>query len=131
MEEEILLKEIRGIFDGEKMVVSDTCSILVPSNYASKSMLIAGTELVYRVTDQKSYFKQVHTPKTKTGIGRVIRFDDNLRVELNSNGVVCYLLFLNAFETFYNLKEGDEVVFVYPEKLSRAEDNWCAIEAKL
>lgn len=129
--QEKLLKEIRGVFDGENMVVSDNCSILVPGNYASKSMLIAGTELVYRVTDQRSYFKQVSTPPARTGIGRVIKVGDRLRVEVNNDGYMHRMLFLRAFETFFKIEAGDEVVVVYPDQLSLLTDNWCAIEAKI
>jgi hypothetical protein len=128
---ENILKEITGVFDGEKMIVSDGCSIIVPRNYASKSMLLVGTELIYRVTDKGSYFKQTNVPESMTAIGTVIKDCGELKIEIKHDGLMYKMLFLKSSETFYRLKEGDEVVVRYPEKLSLYDNNWCVIEAKI
>jgi len=128
---EEILKEINGVFDGEKMVVSDTCSILVPENYASKSMLLVGTELVYRVTDKRAYFKQANNPEKRTNLGKVVLTDTGLKIEVDNDGCIHRMKCLGSFKTFYKLEPGDEVVVAYPEKLSMKKDNWCVIENRL
>lgn len=126
------LKEIFGVFDGEKMLVSDGQAILVPGNYASKSKLLVGTQMVYRVTNEGSFFKQLNFPPSQTGIGTVIiGSDGKLKVKIDVDGRDYIFSILREFMTYFYLSIGDEVVAVYPEKLSDKGEHYCIIENKL
>lgn len=131
MKEEKILKSIEGIFNGKGMVVSEGCEISVPENYASKSMILAGARMVYHITNQRSYFKQLDSPEPATAIGIIVPKGGTLVVEALVDDRQVIFKFLSAFRSYHRLTIGDEVVIAYPEKLSILDENWCIIENKI
>jgi len=125
-----ILREIEGVFNGEKMITYECKEIDVPENYASKSKLLYGTKLVYRVTEDESFFKQLSSPEGMTAIGKVVCCGNCLKVEAEIRGIKYKFSFLRAFKFYFCLNAGDEVVVCYPENmiLDEVEEKWCIIE---
>ena len=126
-----ILREIEGVFNGEKMITDECKAIDVPENYASKSKLLYGTKLVYRVTEDESFFKQLSSPEGMTAIGKVVMCGNCLKIETEIRGKNYKFSFLKAFRFYFCLNAGDEVVIGYPENmdlLDKDEEKWCIIE---
>ena len=116
-------EEIQGVFDGQIMVSRDGRSYAVPSNYASKSKLVQGDEMVLKICEDGSFiFKQTKPKERKRVIANIIQNEDG-RLCAEDNGSVYRII--DASITFFKLKEGDKVAIAVPR------DNyatWAAIE---
>lgn len=114
---------IEGVFDGEKMVAQNKKTYLVPSNYASKSKLVAGDILKLTILEDGSYlFKQIGPVPRKKLTGILKEAADGKFV------VVCgaaeYRV-LPASVTYFKIKVDDKLTILVPED---AESVWGAVE---
>jgi hypothetical protein len=129
---ETILKEITGIFDGEHMCVGDGNRIMIPPNYAAKSMLIVGDVLIYRITEDGSdYFKQKEKMATKKALARMEMDEGELKAKAIVDGRTIKFNILRVYKTYYDLKQGSQVVIVFPERLRENEAKYAAIENKI
>lgn len=129
---ETILKEITGTFDGEHMCVGDGNRIMIPPNYATKSLLIVGDTLIYRITeDGKAYFKQKEKVATKKAMARMEMSEGELKAKAVVDGRTVKFNILRTYKTYYGLKLGSEVVIIFPERLRENEAKYAAIENKL
>ena len=118
-------KIIEGIFDGEGMTADDGQRYPIPPNYASKSKLVEGDRLKLTVSGDGSFvFKQTKPVERKRLIANVKQEGRNFTAIAGEDK---YRLLL-ASATYFELKEGDEVVVLVPK-----DDNasWAALENKV
>lgn len=128
--EETILKEMKGVFNGYAMEVSENCNILVPENYASKSNILQGAIMIYYVTNKRTYFKQIYTPRPETALAKIVAEIGELKAEAIVEGIPVKFNFLLAYKTFFDLKLGDEVVISFPE-FQNFDERYCIIENKI
>jgi len=114
---------IEGVFDGEKMVAQNKKTYSVPSNYASKSKLVAGDILKLTILDDGSYlFKQIGPVARKKLTGILKELSDGKFVV--ESGSVEYRV-LPASVTYFKIRVGDKLTILVPE----AEVSvWAAVE---
>lgn len=127
------IREIPGIFTGESMETEDGTIITVPENYASKSMLVMGDELIYRITEGgQTFFKQSKKVPSKKVVAKIITdYDEELKAKAIVNGKYENFRMLVATQSFHRLKEGDEVIIIIPETLPKLAEKWAAVETKI
>jgi hypothetical protein len=114
---------VEGVFDGEKMVAQNKKTYLVPSNYASKSKLVAGDILKLTILDDGSYlFKQIGPVARKKLTGTLKEVADGKFVVVC--GSVEYRV-LPASVTYFKIKVDDKLTILVPED---AESVWGAVE---
>jgi hypothetical protein len=102
-----------GIFDGEYMVTKEGIKYEVPKNYSAKSLLIIGDELKKYQEDGKEIYKIVKKAPRKKVKGTLSKKDGKYVILVD--GGKSFFLLKSAVE-FRNLKQGDEVIAVVPEK---------------
>lgn len=114
---------IQGVFDGEQMIGSDKKKYSIPSNYASKSKLVAGDMLKLTVTDDgKFLYKQIGPVERKNLIGNLEYLDDgNWQVDVNGKKYKVLL----ASVTYYKGKPNDKVSIIIP---ADKESEWAAFD---
>lgn len=116
-------KVIEGLFDGQNMTAKDGNSYPVPSNYASKSKLVAGDVLKLTITDDgKFLYKQIKPVERTTVLGTLTKDDGKYKVLANGK---LYRVLL-ASVTYYKGSIGDQVSLILPEGL---DTEWGTIEA--
>jgi len=102
-----------GIFDGEYLVTKEGIKYEVPKNYSAKSLLIIGDELKKYQEDGKEMYKIVKKAPRKKVKGTLSKKDGKYVILVD--GGKSFFLLKSAVE-FRNLKQGDEVIAVVPEK---------------
>jgi hypothetical protein len=102
-----------GIFDGECMVTTSGIKYEVPKNYSAKSLLIIGDELKKYKEEGKEMFKIVKKTPRKKVKGTLSKKDGKYVILVD--GGKSFFLLKSAVE-FRNLKQGDEIIAVVPEK---------------
>ncbi len=116
---------IEGIFNGNHMIAPDGESYPIPSNYASKSKLIAGDLLKLSIMpDGRFLYKQIGPVARKTLIGTLIHEDGQYKVI--AEGKKYHVLLASV--TYYKGNVGDKVTIIIPVN---EETDWAAIEAIL
>lgn len=113
---------VEGVFDGEEMIDAAGKKYPVPSNYASKSKLVAGDRLKLIIAADGTFiFKQIGPVDRKRLVGILTESDGNWQV--TSNGKKYRVL--QASVTYFKSCDGDEVTILIPKT---GETNWAAIE---
>ena len=102
-----------GYFDGEYLVSESGIKYEVPKNYSAKSLLIVGDELKKYQEDGEDRFKIVNKIPRKKVKGILSKKDGKFFALMDNNK--SYVLSKHAVE-FRNLKQGDEIIVVIPEK---------------
>ncbi len=116
-------KVVEGIFDGQNMHGKDKNMYPVPSNYASKSKLVAGDVLKLTIADNGSFiYKQIGPVERKHIIGTLMF--DNGKYKVLAGGKAYNVL--TASVTYYKGEPGDQVSLIVsvPD-----ESEWAAIDA--
>jgi hypothetical protein len=110
------------------METEDGIVISVPENYASKSMLVMGDELVFRIAENgNTFFKQVKKAPCKKVIAIVLK-DSDSKFKVVAQGEKFRVL--EAAVSYHKLRDGDEVLIIIPENPPLLGDKWAAIETK-
>ena len=113
---------VEGVFDGEEMIDSGGKKYPVPSNYASKSKLVAGDKLKLTIaTDGTFIFKQTGPIDRKRVIGKLT--ESNGRFFANVEGKKYQVL--QASVTYFHAAPHDEVTVIIPKI---GESDWAALE---
>jgi len=114
---------VEGVFDGEKMLAQNNKTYLVPSNYASKSKLVAGDILKLTILADGSYvFKQIGPVQRKKLTGELKEVAEGKFVV--ACGTAEYRV-LPASVTYFKVKIGDKLIILVPEA---EESVWGAVE---
>ncbi len=102
---------VEGVFDGQFMVTEEGKQFQVPENYASKSLLVYGDKLKLVEEKGKQLFKQVNKVTRYKTNGVLVKKEGRWAVvtDAGSHRV------LPASVSYYEVKEGDELVVVLPE----------------
>jgi len=144
--ERTCIKEIEGEFDGEDMISDSGKIIKVPGNYSSKSKLVMGDRLVYRISDDGwSFFKQIKLMERKSTIAKVTPIFCGLAAKAEVDGHIINFRISIESQNYYGLEEGDEVVIAFPAdilerisiintmqpELKEQVKLWCAVENRL
>ena len=118
-------KVVEGVFNGNHMISPDGESYPIPSNYASKSKLIAGDLLKLSIMpDGRFLYKQIGPVPRKNLIGTLIHEDGQYKVI--AEGKKYHVLLASV--TYYKGNVGDKVTIIIPVN---EETDWAAIEAIL
>lgn len=116
-------QEIYGFFDGEWFCTKDGNKFYMPPNYASKSKLLEGDELVLRFMEDGGYiYKQIGPKPYKIATGHLNLNKNHYIVEHQDK---VYKV-LTASVTFYKLNVGDKVIIRVP---LNEKAKWVAIES--
>lgn len=117
-------RTLEGIFNGEKMIGTDSQEYHVPPNYASKSKLVAGDRMKLTITPTGSFiYKQIGPIERQRVIG-VLDFNAEhnrwfVKTEHKEYRV------LTASISFYKGKPGDEVILLAP---LTGESEWATVD---
>jgi hypothetical protein len=126
-----IIKEISGVFDGQCMISSEG-KFPVNENYASKSKLVEGDELVLRYSeDGRVFFKQALPVERKFFIGKAIKKLDSrgrerVEVAVKSIGGMRSYKILSASVSYFHIEDGDEVTIIIPK--DDVDAHWAAVE---
>ena len=113
---------IEGVFDGEEMIDKDGNKYAVPSNYASKSKLVAGDKMKLTISQDGTFiFKQIGPVERKRLIGKIQKVGERWHISCDSKKYQC----LPASVTYFKAKSGDRVTVVVPKV---GEADWAVIE---
>lgn len=113
---------IEGVFDGENMIDKSGKKYPVPSNYCSKSKLVAGDSLKLTVISDGTFlFKQIGPIDRKKLIGKLVKKGDSWIV-IAEDGK--YRI-LDASVTYFKAKENDKLAIIVPRI---GESEWAAVE---
>jgi len=113
---------VEGIFDGEEMIDSAGRKYPVPSNYASKSKLVAGDKLKLTIAPDGTFiFKQIGPIDRKRLIGKLS--ESGGRYHVVSEGKKYQVL--QASVTYFRANPADEVTIIVPKI---GECHWAALE---
>ncbi|MCU0288731.1 MAG: hypothetical protein MUF15_20345 [Acidobacteria bacterium] len=116
--------EIKGSFDGLNFIGDNSKTYPIPANYASKSLLVEGDELLLRISLSGQFvYKQIKLIPRKKIFANVIT-EGNLKKIISKDGDIYKIL--NASRTFFDLQEGDEVIAIIPRD---TKSTFAAIEA--
>ena len=111
-----------GVFDGENMIDKSGKKYPVPSNYCSKSKLVAGDSLKLTVTSEGTFlFKQIGPVDRKKLIGKLVKKGDSWVV--TSEDKKYHIL--DASVTYFKAKENDKLAIIVPKV---GESEWAAVE---
>ncbi len=114
-----------GLFDGEAMVTEDGQRYIVPPNYASKSMLVAGDTL--RMTDDpkggdQPRFKQIAKVERAKSTGLLTRKDGKFEVICEEGSFKV----LTAAVKHYEGEPGDQATIQFAK--NHVKGSWAAVE---
>lgn len=116
---------IEGIFDGEDMVGADSKKYVVPSNYASKSKLVAGDVMKLTIGSDGVYvYKQIGPVERKRLTGILCETDGGYCVE--ADGKIYNIL--GASISFFKARNGDKIALLVAKD---QESNWAAVDNKI
>ena len=114
---------IEGVFDGQYMVDKDGKKYPVPSNYASKSKLVAGDVMKLSIMEDGSFvYKQIGPVARKKVLGTLVHENDEYSVVVGGKSYKVLL----ASVTYFKVQPGDEVTVLIPEGEA---SEWAAIES--
>ncbi|MBT4277904.1 hypothetical protein HOD96_04125 [Candidatus Falkowbacteria bacterium] len=117
-------KEIEGVFTGEEMIGPDGKRYSIPSNYASKSMLVEGDMLKLIIeADGTFVYKQIGPTERDRLVGTLIKNEVTSQYYAMVEGNRFKLL--RASVTYFNGDVGDEVIILTPQG---AKSDWAAVE---
>ncbi|MDD2656058.1 MAG: hypothetical protein PHQ18_00595 [Patescibacteria group bacterium] len=115
---------LEGVFNGEKMIGSDSKEYVVPPNYASKSKLVEGDIMKLTFAPNGRFiYKQIGPISRKRIIG-ILSFDEERQLWNVLHENKKYKV-LTASVTFYKGKPNDEAVVLIPQE---NDCDWCAME---
>lgn len=113
---------VEGVFDGENMIDKSGKKYPVPSNYCSKSKLVAGDSLKLTIVSDGTFlFKQIGPVDRKKLIGKLIKKGDNWVVSCEDKKYHV----LDASVTYFKAKENDKLTIILPKM---GESEWAAVE---
>ncbi len=113
---------IEGVFDGQEMIDKDGKKYNVPSNYASKSKLIAGDKLKLTINSEGVFvFKQIGPVERKRSIGKLQKVGEKWHILCDGKKYQC----LAASVTYFKAKAGDRVTAILPKI---GESDWASID---
>ncbi len=113
---------IEGVFDGEEMIDSVGKKYPVPSNYASKSKLVAGDKLKLTIASDGTFiFKQIGPVDRKRLIGKLTEAGGRYFVTIEGKKYQV----LQASVTYFHASGDDEVTIIIPKI---GECAWAALE---
>lgn len=113
---------VEGVFDGENMIDKSGKKYPVPSNYCSKSKLVAGDSLKLTIVSDGTFlFKQIGPVDRKKLIGKLVKKGESWVV--SSEDKKYYIL--DASVTYFKAKENDKLAIIVPKA---GESEWAAVE---
>lgn len=113
---------VEGVFDGENMIDKTGKKYPVPSNYCSKSKLVAGDSLKLTIAANGTFlFKQIGPVDRKKLIGKLVRKGENWSVSSDDKK---YRI-LDASVSYFKAKDGDRLAIIVPKV---GESEWAAVE---
>ena len=113
---------IEGVFDGCEMIDKDGKKYAVPSNYASKSKLVAGDKMKLTITPDGTFiFKQIGPVERKRIIGKLQKTGERWNITCEGKKFQC----LPSSVTYFKAKSGDKVTIIVPKV---GEADWAVIE---
>lgn len=113
---------IQGVFDGENMIDKSGKKYPVPSNYCSKSKLVAGDSLKLTVISDGTFlFKQIGPVDRKKLIGKLVKKGESWIVLAEDKK---YRI-LDASVTYFKAKENDKLTIILPKV---GESEWAAVD---
>jgi hypothetical protein len=116
-------KIVEGIFNGYEMIGPDGARYPVPSNYASKSKLVAGDLLKLTIgADGRFLYKQIGPIPRKYLVGPLTCENNQFFVITEEKSYKVLL----ASVTYFKAEIGDEITIIIPDQ---QESEWAAIEA--
>lgn len=116
------LKQVRGTFDGEKMLGDDGRSYAVNANYASKSKIIDGDRLeLFIQADGEYRYKQLEIVPRLRFLGRVVVTPTRVMIE-DPNTNKLYRV-LESTVRYFHLSANSPVA-----ALTSATATWAAVE---
>lgn len=111
-----------GVFDGAQMIDKFGKKYPVPTNYSSKSKLVAGDKLKLTIAQDGSFvFKQIGPIERKKIIGELMLCDEGWQVICDKNRYNV----LPASVSYFKGKSGNKVTIIVPKT---GEADWAAIE---
>ena len=129
---EKIIKEIKGIFNGVCLVTEEGVKMFVPENYASKSKIIKGSEIVFRISENgESCFKQTAPAESRAAIAKIVRKQGHLVAMAEIDGKMRRFNFLKVNIPFFKLCDGDEAIITIPKEIDDDDDElWAVISHK-
>lgn len=116
---------IEGVFNGEDMFGADGKTYVVPSNYASKSKLVAGDVMKLTIGPDGVYvYKQIGPVERKRLTGILCETDSGYCVE--ADGKIFNIL--GASISFFKAKNGDKIALLVSKD---QESDWAAVDNKI
>lgn len=113
---------IEGVFDGQEMIDKDGKKYSVPSNYASKSKLVAGDKLKLTINSEGVFvFKQIGPVERKRSIGKLSKTGEKWHILCDGKKYQC----LAASVTYFKAKAGDKVTAILPKI---GESDWATVD---
>lgn len=113
---------VEGVFDGMDMIGADGKKYPVPSNYASKSKLVAGDIMKLSISDDGIYtYKQIGPVERSRIRGVLCETDEGYHVEVKDK---VYNI-LAASVTYFRAKDGDKVALLVSRD---QESDWAAVD---
>lgn len=113
---------IEGVFDGCEMIDKDGKKYAVPSNYASKSKLVAGDKMKLTISADGTFvFKQIGPVERKRLIGKLQKTGERWNIACEGKKFQC----LPSSVTYFKAKSGDKVTIIVPKV---GEADWAVIE---
>ncbi len=113
---------IEGVFDGYEMIDKDGNKYSIPSNYASKSKLVAGDKMKLTISPDGSFvFKQIGPAERKRLVGKLQKVGQRWQIVCDGKKYQCLL----SSVSYFKAKAGDKVTVIVP-KIGEAD--WAAIE---
>lgn len=113
---------IEGVFDGQEVIDKDGVKYKVPTNYASKSKLVAGDKMKLNISLDGAYtFKQIGPVERKRLIGKLQKIADRWQIVCEGKKYQC----LASSITYFKAKVGDKVSIIVPKV---GEADWAVVE---
>lgn len=113
---------VEGIFDGQEMIDKVGKKFPVPTNYASKSKLVAGDRLKLVIAPDGTFiFKQIGPVDRKHVVGTLVEQEGEFFVKAD----VRKYHVLQASVSYFKADVGEEVTIIIPKS---GEANWAAID---
>ncbi|MFB6225941.1 MAG: hypothetical protein ABEJ02_01155 [Candidatus Paceibacteria bacterium] len=121
-EQNQVVEEIEGVFDGQHMIGSDTSKYEVPYEFADEKNLVEGDLLKLNVKGGGGYnYETVEIVDRKRLVGQVVTSEQKWYAQVESDQ---YRIRGDFIEN-KNIEEGNKVVILVPK---HGKSNWAAIE---
>ena len=120
----VVEKEVEGVFDGQKMIGSDTNQYEVPIDFIDNKKLVEGDLLRLKIkSNGEKLFKQAGSVKRERLIGNIKYDNQNQQWKVVANNQD--LNIMEAFTNIYNVNDGDKVSVLIP---ANGNSTWATIE---